>query len=96
MTGRGFRVTRCHGAPLPTPVSVAGVALGYLDKDEDSGGLPNLRLDPPRRAARPSDGTQARRRGFTFGGHRLPSLYRASEHSVSKLTFPYRPPASSL
>ena len=40
----------------------------------------------PRRRARPSDGTHGVRRGFTLGGHRLSSLYRAGNFDGSGLT----------
>ena len=45
--------------------------------------------NPPRRRARPSDGTQGAWRGFTLGGHRLSSLYRVHHASGSGLRDPY-------
>ena len=87
--------TGSQGACLSNPVLAepAGrLRRAYLGKDEGK----TLVCRPPRRLARPSDGTQARQRGFTFDGHRLASLYRTFETALSRLTSGYAPLSSSL
>lgn len=73
--------------PLSRIAEVGCLRREYFCQEEDQG--------PLRHPARPSHGTQAGRRSFSLGGHRLSSLYRAPYQSALTLILRKGGPVSS-